>query len=1423
MKKIIKIFVLLICAFLCAYKVKAEDTNYTEGIIISNNSVCTGTNCVYANNSNMIIIQARLYYLNVSDFENIGKTYYFVNTNAYNYLKNYNLNLIEITNFNSYNGDNRYTQAINYINTYLNNETNGKDMLNKLTGFNDYTSVLIKDIVTEVGKTQGYRILLEPALVVSNVNNKTNTAIFTIKGVASKDTTALSTKLGTYYNQAIKVFDNNVSDSNKKLFNGTEATCKTYNNQTLADYKIKCLYKMYNVDNYISKNGNYICYRKTVDISNGGMTCTNWDKNNEETYTEKYTSYSCKTTISERKLNNIYGKKIIEETGTCKLYCKEKLELSFPGNISMPKQKGTYFAWPTTTEGSNYKLIVKTTLDCTIVDDGGITTTAATMSRICTNGTYHPDNPNLCISNQTYSKVCPDNTREVKVNNNSYCYVLSNPTGNTKNYVTKSTQCPYGYTPTGQTGNKACVKQIEQYSSKKCNATNEVEASKFTLGNDGKCSATYGKPNICPSGFTYYSDTQTCAKVGVNIGCPPNYGYNPAMGTCVKTTSSNNGCPNADDTNFFGLVCISKEKLKCENFGNVQDLGNKTCRHYISGSCPQNYTYDKQTQKCVRQSNSCDSNYWYYAADTDPMSNSSCYYTNSYGKQQKKYGCRTFSAACYTAHSDAIYVDNMNAFCHTNQYHAYDNKNTCPSGCYYKKYTNGCNTSSKTQDPTCPPGTTLLRDASSNEPMCYVDKSKVCPYGYTNEGRSDDACIASIINSCPPEYMSNDSGVCFTTANPDYCPEGYSNTGRNDNKCVAYSAASCPPGYSTEGRNDGICVAYSTATCDTNNGYTPTGLSGSRACKKYVSDYKPKTCINNTSENYTKYSETECRMTVTPYCENGSEVVNGKCCVGNTVVDKVNNTKTGKCRSTTQTQNKVCPYDDPNKQYYTENSTSSICRLISTNNNIVYTCPSGFTLNGTTCINNCTSEVKEKFKSRIEEKLNNPQFSAYLKVDSSNRKINDKLETYNVKTTLLNSTRENGQLKGFKIENTYNVRMNESINRFYNKLTGEVSDSNRTGYFDRGEGVISLNRNSKTFGLNNTINNYYLEINNFKNIGIDTTFDNILNNSGYVCQYRITDKSNCKCPIGTKNDGDSVYNISAYINNQNPKVEASNADVTYSCIELQEKYCNYEIQQEYCKKDSEEKVNITDCIKNKNTTYEEAYKICEKENCNPGNNYCTKNCVYIDKKINNTVYTIQKCNNSTEICGFYLHCIEDKETSQSYLDLVSQRLNTTNIVKSLRNGLNIENIESAIRGLDSSICGIKNNPKIVYREIDLNNPFPGKEGTSRDAGYNWKSDTIINEKITNNRGVTANQIYNKEPIYTITLTPQVIKEIRKYNDNNKYNDLLKCSDNVCISSFIHGNDNSLKTMGVLNGINNCTSLNTSSNLSSFDSCYNIDN
>lgn len=105
---------------------------------------------------------------------------------------------------------------------------------------------------------------------------------------------------------------------------------------------------------------------------------------------------------------------------------------------------------------------------------------------------------------------------------------------------------------------------------------------------------------------------------------------------------------------------------------------------------------------------------------------------------------------------------------------------------------------------------------------------------------------------------------------------------------------------------------------------------------------------------------------------------------------------------------------------------------------------------------------------------------------------------------------------------------------------------------------------------------------------------------------------------------------------------------------------------------------------------------------------------------------------------------------------------------------------------------------IIYRTIDLSNPFPDIDGGGRKVGSNWCSDTGINPCANNNSIVTdviKTDVMSQEPMYSFTLTPSVIRQIRNYNKgvdeyNNKrtYSDFyLNCEANTgkaCLSSFI---------------------------------------
>lgn len=103
----------------------------------------------------------------------------------------------------------------------------------------------------------------------------------------------------------------------------------------------------------------------------------------------------------------------------------------------------------------------------------------------------------------------------------------------------------------------------------------------------------------------------------------------------------------------------------------------------------------------------------------------------------------------------------------------------------------------------------------------------------------------------------------------------------------------------------------------------------------------------------------------------------------------------------------------------------------------------------------------------------------------------------------------------------------------------------------------------------------------------------------------------------------------------------------------------------------------------------------------------------------------------------------------------------------------------AINGTDlcEPNCGAKTH-QIVYRIIDLDNPFLGVNGKKRELSIysNWyNKESTIDKKI-----------YSKKPLYTVTLTPVTVKKIRKDNQTVDYTKIIekyKATDTFAKSAF----------------------------------------
>ena len=112
------------------------------------------------------------------------------------------------------------------------------------------------------------------------------------------------------------------------------------------------------------------------------------------------------------------------------------------------------------------------------------------------------------------------------------------------------------------------------------------------------------------------------------------------------------------------------------------------------------------------------------------------------------------------------------------------------------------------------------------------------------------------------------------------------------------------------------------------------------------------------------------------------------------------------------------------------------------------------------------------------------------------------------------------------------------------------------------------------------------------------------------------------------------------------------------------------------------------------------------------------------------------------------------------------------------------------------------NGNIIYRTIDLDNPFPGRAGSNRYSGLNWcqynqknnkfscywnEKNEVVDTYILNNRGVKGDSVYDLTPMYTVELDGQTIRNIRNYNNGTSYDDFnLNCNikGQECTSRFV---------------------------------------
>ncbi|MCI9585900.1 MAG: hypothetical protein HFH45_04620 [Bacilli bacterium] len=128
--------------------------------------------------------------------------------------------------------------------------------------------------------------------------------------------------------------------------------------------------------------------------------------------------------------------------------------------------------------------------------------------------------------------------------------------------------------------------------------------------------------------------------------------------------------------------------------------------------------------------------------------------------------------------------------------------------------------------------------------------------------------------------------------------------------------------------------------------------------------------------------------------------------------------------------------------------------------------------------------------------------------------------------------------------------------------------------------------------------------------------------------------------------------------------------------------------------------------------------------------------------------------------------------------------------------------------------------EIIYRTIDLKNPFPGQTNYQRQTGANWcarlsngtitckNTNNVATTHIQNNRKNKDESVYKLKPLYEVDLNATNMKAIRDYNDSgdsdgkHTYDDFtLTCEKGTCKSTFLRDNKYSLNLKGVCNTAN----------------------
>lgn len=523
--------------------------------------------------------------------------------------------------------------------------------------------------------------------------------------------------------------------------------------------------------------------------------------------------------------------------------------------------------------------------------------------------------------------VCPNGNCNIDNDNNDnianiveYQFKKEVPT------TTTTYSCPSGYTKKGNLcykgGSTSTINATANYFA---DSVLVVDAKKNTTGSYLVYADPIKKDNlICPSG--YESNGVQCVKkykasANVSSGtfsCPS--GYTLSGATCYKTYSASyaNGSVSYDCPSGYELKGTACYKTVSATYVNGTTSTSTSCPsgYTQSGNSCIKYVYADPIVSSGTTSYKCNGN--------DKLVNTTCYnYTTVDAKPTTTYGnwyvANTYSVTTpmtpYTKDTEKLDYDGQ-----TSKYACAD-RVKCPTLTTFYNYKLYRRNSSVSY--TCSTGT----PDPSNKAKCIITKtyeaskgsstgSSVCPNGYSP---SNGKCVSTL--TAPLSSASSTSTGYYT------CKEG----SLSGNSCILVAAATkkvvngkytCPNG----GKLNGTICRLSTAATSNNNG------SVTLACP-----YGGSLDINGNCTTYTNGTSNSSYTCPSGYTPNGSGS-------SMTCSKKESSSNTYYCENKNATLKGT-------KCYYQVKGTIS-----------GYSCPSGYTKNGTLCTKTNLESIKATAK-----------------------------------------------------------------------------------------------------------------------------------------------------------------------------------------------------------------------------------------------------------------------------------------------------------------------------------------------------------------------------------------------------------------------------------------------------------------------------